>query len=146
MYVTTLWYYLFLYLRWLMMIMASLLLLACAMTPREFRNQLESHVKQKLTHIAVGEKYSLGYLTSDDLDSPALSEYQSVASKRSNVGAIRFSNHDDKKASKLFTLYREHKRFMAETKIHEQGDKKFFFSFGVDRETHMPALGLRVEF
>ncbi len=135
-------------LKWLSVLLGSFSLCACiTATPREFKAQLQDHIKERIAKLEMGEKYKLGYLTSEDLQERDYQKQQSVVAKRSKFGALKLSlKHEPEDDGRLFTFYKEEGRYMAETQLHEKGKKKFFFSFGVDRRNRVPAIGFRIEF
>jgi hypothetical protein len=120
----------------------------CAINPENFRSNIQTRIKEKVAEIDTIGSMRVGYLTSDDLrESRHYMAKQSVVSKKSNLGAFKFTKIGDRDSnSKMYTLYRERGNFMAETKLSDRGNTKYFFSFGVNKNTRMPALNLRVEF
>ena len=66
--------------------------------------------------------------------------------KTSNFGAIKLQRSEKEEDASLFVLQRRNGVYQAETMMHSNDDKRYYFRFGVDYRTRSPAVGFRVEF
>ena len=114
---------------------------------RGLRARIQNHIKEKVAQVDTIGSVKVGYVTSDEMQEHRYLREQSTPAKRSNLGAFKFTRIGDKdKDSMVFTLYKLKGNFMAERKLSDTGNKKYFFAFGVNKDSKMPAVNVRVEF
>lgn len=131
-----------------LIILFGLFNVACTATStKDLRSKFQNNIKERVARVDTIGAYKVGYLTSEDLLETRYFSDQSSLSRKSNIGAFRFTRIGDKEVNgSMYMLYRSKGNFMAETKVAQTGETKYFFSFGVNKSTKMPALNLRVEF
>ncbi len=129
-------------------IMTTWMLITACSTDRHYvRSHIESEVKQQVSKYGKFGTSEFEYLSSQDLLDHSYKARQSQITQRKNIGALKLTKyHKDKKSYQVYTLHNQNSNFMAETKLFEENNKDYFFSFGINQSTKMPAMGFRVEF
>ncbi len=137
--------------RFLLMMLTSIIMSGCAYTPEQFRSNLQNNIKTRVAKIDSFGDTKLEYLTSRELKKEYAQD-QSSNVRRSNLGAIKlgkvknFSEPNKKEETRIVTFYRRNKSISAETKLFETKNKKFFFSFGLEKKFTAPKIGFKMEF
>lgn len=112
-----------------------------------FRAAVQGHIKERVAQIDTIGSVKVGYVTTRETREQRYIEEQSGPARRSNFGAFVFTPIGDReKNGKVYTLYQHQGNFMAETKLSENPEQKTFFGFGLNKDTKMPAISLRIEF
>lgn len=113
----------------------------------DLRATVQNHIKEKVAKIDTIGSMKVGYVTTEEMESRRYLAEQSSPAKDSNFGAFVFTKIGDKERNaKVYTLYEHEGNFMAETKVSEKPGQKTFFGFGLNKDTKLPAISLRVEF
>ncbi|MDB2414786.1 hypothetical protein N9W34_03350 [Rickettsiales bacterium] len=99
---------------------------------------------------------NVNYLSRGQLQHKLYIDSQSQKAKDKNYGALQFksnvkaspeaSEEDDESPGRLFILQKRKGVYIGETIFHENKDKKYFFSLGLDYKHKAPTFGFRLEF
>lgn len=92
----------------------------------------------------------VSYISREEIKSVSFAQEkpQYFEKKPMSLGALRFTSKDAKEGDpgQIFLLQRKKNVYMFETKVKDDGKKRYFFSAGIDYKEKTPAVGFRVEF